>query len=224
MSDPIASLPPPPELTARRVDALPAPDGDVAKPPWRDAVRVRFDHDWSGVRHPDAPTEVAVAWTPSAVGFAFSCRYDALHLFAGEDPALERWEMWTRDVAEVFLNVAPGQADRYFELEVAPTNQWIDLAIDLRRTPRHDAGWSSGFAHATRVDAAARVWTCEMRVPLAALGIETLRPGDAWRVGLYRCDGGAAGAPRRYLAWSPTGTPAPDFHVPHRFGWLRFAA
>jgi hypothetical protein len=44
--------------------------------------------------------------------------------------------------------------------------------------------------------------------------------GDLWLVNLFRCVGPEA--PDRYLAWRPTHTPEPAFHVPEAFGPLRF--
>ncbi len=36
---------------------------------------------------------------------------------------------------------------------------------------------------------------------------------------LFRCIGVGN---ERYLAWQPTGTPEPLFHVPEAFGWIQF--
>jgi hypothetical protein len=43
--------------------------------------------------------------------------------------------------------------------------------------------------------------------------------GEKWRVNLFRCVGTGN---ERYLAWQPTHTPEPNFHVPEVFGWLTF--
>jgi alpha-galactosidase len=40
-------------------------------------------------------------------------------------------------------------------------------------------------------------------------------------VNFYRVEGPQE--PRAYLAWRPTKTPQPNFHVPSAFGKLRFA-
>ena len=42
-----------------------------------------------------------------------------------------------------------------------------------------------------------------------------------WRANFYRVEGKSE--PRAYLAWQPTSTPQPNFHVPSAFGKLRFA-
>jgi hypothetical protein len=44
--------------------------------------------------------------------------------------------------------------------------------------------------------------------------------GDQWRVNLFRCVGSGN---ERYLAWQPTYTVEPNFHVPEVFGWLEFS-
>ena len=43
--------------------------------------------------------------------------------------------------------------------------------------------------------------------------------GTTWRVNLFRCAGVGN---ERYLAWLPTYTDEPSFHVPEAFGWLKF--
>jgi hypothetical protein len=45
--------------------------------------------------------------------------------------------------------------------------------------------------------------------------------GVQWGVNLFRCVG--SDEETRYLAWRPTRTPEPNFHVPEAFGTLRFA-
>jgi hypothetical protein len=203
------------------------PDGDVGKPAWKHAEWAEFAHDMTG-RHsyPAAATRVAVLWSQSYIYFGFSCRYDRLNIYEGEDPSKERWELWKRDVVEVFLNAQPDRVNHYYEFEVSPNNQWIDLEIDKTKDPFNDAGWNSGFVHATRIDTSGdakyRAWTCEMRIPVAALGATKMPPDHDWRVNFFRADGLGDDAHRRFLAWSsiPEGT---TFHMPTRFGRLRFA-
>lgn len=198
------------------------PDGNLQKAVWKEAGWVRFNHDMSG-RHtyPQSETKVAARWTTTHLYFAFWCRYSTLNIYRGEDAAKERWELWERDVVEVFVNPQPGRASHYYEFEVSPNNQWIDLEIDQTKTPFHDAGWNSNFAHATRVDSTNRVWTCEMRIPVASMGVRQVQPGDEWRINFYRADGPGENSQRRFMSWStiPEGN---SFHVPTRFGLIRF--
>ena len=200
-----------------------APDGDLQKEAWKTADWVRFDHDMSGQKHyPQSATEVATVWTPHYVYFAYRCKYSVLDLFEDADPAVEKWELWNRDVVEVFLNPQPGRVSHYYEFEVSPNNLWIDLEINKDQSPFNDASWDSGFDHATHIDPAHHIWTCEMRIPVASMGAKDISAGTEWRLNLFRADGLGADSQRRFLSWSaiPTGV---TFHVPTRFGIIQFA-
>ena len=147
--------------------------------------------------------QVASLWTPGYLYFAYWCRYQSLNIYAGEDSGKERWELWNRDVVEAFINPQPERFLHYYEFEVAPNNQWVDLEIDLTKTPFGDAGWDSHFEHATKVDAEHKVWWMEMRVPVKSMMVNAIHPGDEWRLNLYRADGPGDDTRRRFMCWSP---------------------
>ena len=129
------------------------PDADLGKPIWQGVPALTLHHyRKTGTLIPGVSTRVAVAYTHSRLYLAYRCQYFEIHCYQGEDPSRERWLLWDRDVVEVFVNPFPQRMNTYWEFEVAPNNQWIDLAIDLDRDPVTDARWDSGFAHATRVD------------------------------------------------------------------------
>ncbi|MGH9403223.1 MAG: carbohydrate-binding family 9-like protein [Terriglobia bacterium] len=197
-----------------------APDGDLNKPVWKKARWVRFDHDWADKRrYPQSDTQVATCWTPEQIYLAYQCKYSSLNIYPHADARKDKWGLWERDVVEAFLNPDPARVNHYYEFEVAPNNLWIDLEIDLDRKPFNDASWNSGYAHATRIGKS--VWTCEIRIPVASMtgrGVE-IRAGAEWRGNFFRMDGEGD---RRAMAWSPTLTPKMNFHVPTRFGLIRF--
>ena len=58
-----------------------------------------------------------------------------------------------------------------------------------------------------------------MKIPWTAFG-KRPEAGDVWLGNILRCVG--KGPNRGYLAWSPTFTEQPNFHVPERFGEFRF--
>ena len=213
------------EIVSRACPENFSPDGNLDKDFWKRAARIRFDHDWLGQKHfPELETHVASLWTPAHLYFAFACRYRRLNLFAGEDSNPEKFGLWDRDVAEVFLNPHPEQMHHYYEFEVAPDNKWIDLEIDHDKDPVFDHTWNSGFRHATRIDEVAHLWTCEMQIPASSVNVPTIYSGLRWRLNFYRCDGLGDDSVRHFLAWSPTlCQKASDFfHVPSRFGVIRF--
>lgn len=210
------------QMEARALKQDFTPDGNIHKPAWKRARWAKFDHDWSGKRrYRQAETWVASAWTPGQFYLAYQCRYTKLNVISHGDPASDTWGLWEHDVVEAFLNADPEHVNHYYEFEVAPNNLWIDLEINLDRKPFNDAKWNSGYAHATRIGRG--VWTCEMRIPVASLAGQgrALRAGDAWRGNFFRMDG-PSGPLRRGLCWSPTLTHRMNFHVPTRFGTIRF--
>jgi hypothetical protein len=82
--------------------------------------------------------------------------------------------------------------------------------------PDRDFAWASQFQSIVKVDQGRKVWTCQMRIPLAALSEKVPSVGTRWGLNLFRCDR----ANKAALAWNPTLTGT--FHQPERFGVLEF--
>lgn len=199
------------------------PDGDLQKSAWKHAPKVKMDRDrYHKELYPESETQVASLWTLQYIYLAYWCKYRTLNIFAGEDPAKERWELWTRDVVEAFINPQPEDMPHYYEYEVSPNNQWLDLVIDLRKTPFNDASWDSHFDHATKVDEKNHLWMVEMRIPVDVMGVKSLQAGAQWRLNLYRADGQGPDTQRRFLCWSPLPGPGESFHQPRSFGIIKF--
>ena len=125
----------------------------------------------------------------------------------------ERLGLWERDVVEVFVGSDWKNINRYAEYEVAPTNERLDVLLNL---PGKDFAWDGRAQSAVKVDKKRKVWTVEWRMPLEVIGSVKPGPGTRWRLNLYRCDKENNG----YLAWSPVLTGS--FHTPDKFGVLEF--
>ncbi|MEW5974987.1 MAG: carbohydrate-binding family 9-like protein [Acidobacteriota bacterium] len=207
-------------LAVRHLEEDFVPDGCLSKPAWKEALKASLVDNSNPSRQAVVSTEVAALWSESSLYCAFWCEYEHLNVYSGEDPALERWELWDRDVVEVFVNPFPDRLGTYWEFEVAPNNQWIDLAVHWDKELRADASWDSRFQHATRVNRDQQTWTCEMRIPAAAFGLRRIEAGNSWRINFYRCDGFGDDSQRQFYAWSPTLNQT--FHVPNRFGIIEF--
>ena len=190
---------------------------------WARAPAARLAHYWSGEAAPPArQAEARLLWDEGALAARFV--YEQREPFVvSASPRRERKTvgLWDRDVCEMF--VAPQAADpsRYFEFEVAPTGEWLDLAVRMTAEGREtDWDFDSGMTVAARISADSV--TVAMRVPWDAFGLASApRVGERWRVNLFRCVG--EGETRGYIAWQPTLAPEPNFHVPEKFGWLHFA-
>ena len=199
------------------------PDANLHKKIWKQARWIDFDHTMDGKTSlPAEKTRVAAVWTETYVYFAFWCRYERLNLFENDDAAKERWELWNKDVAEVFLNPQPEHLWHYYEFEVAPNNQWIDLEITGKGIEAHDARWNSGFEHATHVDLRDHIWTVEMRIPLSAMKVSQPKVGMEWRANFYRATGLGSDEKRKFLAWSVI-SEGRTFHAPNYFAILRLS-
>ena len=187
---------------------------------WNDARPVRIVRYWSGAKAPpERHLEARTIWSDKALSVRFICR-QAEPLVVSPHPqcAQKTMNLWERDVCELFVAPDARTPERYLEFEAAPTGEWLDLAI--RQTPvGRETDWKfrSGMTAAARI--ALREVRIAMRVPWQAFG-RGPHAGDRWRANLFRCVG--AGAERGYLAWQPTLTIEPNFHLPEAFGWLRF--
>src|SRR4051812_9098921 len=158
---------PPPVIRAASSDRDFDPDGNPAKPQWKKAPPTRIEYSLKeGSPRPELSTEVRALWTDKAVYFLFTCPYTKLTTFT-DKPKAERLGLWDRDVVEVFLAPDAGNVRRYGEYEVAPTNERLDVLISPGNS---DFPWDSHFTSSVKVDEQAKVWTAELRIPMASLG------------------------------------------------------
>jgi alpha-galactosidase len=191
-------------------------DAAHPSPEWKMTSSVNFCSDWQG-KNPDPgrATLVRVLWSPATLYVRFDCHYRELHLFSDAAADGRRDHLWDRDVAEVFLQPDPSRPRHYKEFEVSPNGMWIDL--DISPAPRQDL--NSGMKRSVWLDEANHIWAAELAIPMKSL-IGQFDPAAVWRVNFFRIEGRKE--PRAYLAWQPTHTPQPNFHVPDAFGHLRF--
>lgn len=207
-------------IAAQRTSASLAA-ADLDHDGWSQAQVVQLTRYWSGTEAPPSRhAEARVIWSPTALCVRFVCRQDE-PLIISANPQLERKTLglWDRDTCEIFI--APDAAEcpqSYLEFEAAPTGEWLDLAIEHKDGVREtDWEFNSGMTAAARISVG--IVTIALCIPWTAFGREP-QAGDRWRVNLFRCVG--ADPTRGYLAWQPTHSPQPNFHVPAVFGWLHF--
>ncbi len=167
-------------------------------------------------------TRVSSSWDADALYFDFSCTFDELSFDERLGPDGPTSRLWEYDVVEIFLR--PRGCSGYFEVEVGPLGQWLDLFVFEPRT-HVDWSWRSRLNVEVALDKDARRWDVHLRLPFEAMltrfpALKTPEVGDVWRLNLFRVSG--VHPARRYFAWRPTYTPEPDFHVPSAFGNLIF--
>lgn len=196
------------------------PISELKNKAWKKSKSINIKHYWSGEKAPkERRFKTKLLWSDTS----FYVRFEAIQdepLVVSEKPVLETKTrgLWDRDVCEIFL--APKREDfrRYFEFEVAPTGEWIDLGIyqmpDKRET---DWDYQSGMKTAARIEKDKVIMA--FKVEWQAFNI-TPKFGDIWLGNILRAMGSEPN--RGYLAWSPTLTEQPNFHVPEKFGEFEF--
>ena len=207
-----------PTVIAHHIDPIPPDDFD--NPLWQQSHPIQIEHYWSGEpaigsRH----AEARVCWSDEALHVRFVGEQQE-PLIVADHPITDKETLglWDRDVCEIFLAPDPAEPWRYFEFEAAPTGEWVDLGLVVRPNGREtDWDFDSGFTTAAKLEGERLL--VGMRIPWSDV-LPKPSAGDTWRVNLFRCVGPEA--PERYLAWLPTRTPEPNFHVPEVFGVLRF--
>ncbi len=199
-------------------------DGYLDEPAWANAQTVPLVLADTGAA-PRQPTHARLLWDNDYLYVAFSCQDDDIWGTTTERDC----DIYNQEVVEVFIDAAScGTA--YVEIEVSPLNAVLDLFM-LWREDRQRGLWdwdSTGLQTAVVVDGDPwhratedRSWTVEMAIPMVDFEMAPQlppRPGDTWRINLYRIDRGTQGD--EYTAWSPPHRI--NYHTPSRFGILQF--
>jgi len=175
------------------------------------------------IDYPKLKTEVRALWTDSDLYLLFICPYTELNLWLPADNSKDRLKLWDRDVVEFFLGDDWSDIKHYREFEIAPTGDWVDLAININKDS-FDANWNSDWQRLGSIDEKNHVWYAAARVPLRSVSEKPVSAGTKWRANLYRIDGLGADPERHFMCWQPTCVINRDpNHVPEHFGTLVFA-
>jgi hypothetical protein len=187
---------------------------------WESCEPVRIEHYWSGDRAPATRHgEARLCWSERALHLRFVCeQHEPLVISNTPQTNIKTIGLWDRDVCEVFLAPNLHEPHRYYEFEAAPTGEWVDLGIELT-----EQGRKTDWNYASGMTATAQIEQEQIRVGMSipwSGDITKPASGDNWGINLFRCVG--SDEETRYLAWRPTRTPQPNFHVPSAFGVLTF--
>ena len=187
---------------------------------WRPARAVIIDKYWSGETAPAGRRfNTKLLWSDTALYVRFEATQSE-PLVISDEPKLKSKTigLWDRDVCEIFIAPDKFEPRKYFEFEIAPSGEWLDLALDYKVKERKiDWDFNSGMQSGAKLEKN-RVLMA-VKIPWKAFGAIP-QPGDIWLGNLFRCVGEEPG--RGYLAWQPTLTEVPNFHIPGRFGQFVF--
>ena len=124
--------PPVVSLSVPYVSQAPALNTDPHSPTWAPAASTWIQKDCTHqFDYPKLKTEVRAFWTDSDLYLLFISPYSELNLWLPADNSKDRLKLWDRDVVEFFLGDDWQNIRHYREFEIAPTGDWVHLAIDL---------------------------------------------------------------------------------------------
>lgn len=193
---------------------------DLENKAWLNANEISISTYWAGMTAPDQRHfRVKLVWSDAALYVRFdAAQAGPIVVDDNPDVLTKTIGLWDRDVCEVFIAPDAQVPNKYFEFEIAPNGEWIDLALEVTPNGRRtDIDYNSGMTSAVRIEEDRILMA--IKIPFSALG-KTPDVGDVWLGNLFRCVG--KDPTRGYLAWQPTLTDVPNFHVPERFGEFVF--
>jgi hypothetical protein len=213
-----------PEYTILRASGPLVLDGRLDEPSWGAAPLIdQFLFPWWTAGEKER-TEARLLWDEEKLYVAFAAfdPHISAFLTQRDDPVSRD------DCVEVFVAPDTSQVGNYFNFE------FNTLGTILDRSPRDDRtkdwnaqglevaiGVEGTLNHETDIDS---LWVAEIAIPFAVFVGYAPRlppaPGEVWRLNLYRTGGQVN---LQYMAWSDTRTADPSFHVPARFGVVRFS-
>jgi len=187
---------------------------------WKKAKEISIKNYWSGKRAEiGRHAKAKLLWSDAAFYIRFEANQNE-PLVVSDAPNLKSKTLglWDRDVCEIFVAPNADEPRKYYEFEIAPTGEWIDLAIHQlpnRRETNFD--YNSGIQSAAKIEPNKIVMA--IKIEWKAFG-KTPQVNEIWKGNLFRCVG--AGDARGYLSWQATKTETPNFHVPEAFGEFQF--
>lgn len=205
-----------PTLTAKHIESPAVVVDGKIDDVWSATPAVTFDTDWSGKASPTgASTKVRALWTENAFYMLWEISGTGLDTDHSRPIDVERENLYKEDCVEIFFTPNPAEPKKYFEIELGPYGHYFDLSID-RKANTSDIRWSSGAQIGTSQDPANHSAIIEVAFTSPDI-VRSLRSGTNLPINMFRMEGKG---PQQYLAWSPTRTPRPNFHVPEAFGTL----
>jgi hypothetical protein len=194
-------------LAASLLSGCMTSSGQPGHPTRTEPAQLKFSNP---PQNPSAAVPVTVAFAIEGDSLLAHFKVTAADIFA--KPQLARDEYpYEFDVVELFVRNAKSGDPTYYEFEVSPYNQSLQVNV-VEPRQQYQFGVKNGFTHRAAIVAGG--WEAEMEIPLASLGWDGKQPlqliGNAYA---------ALGAGDRRVYWSLFELPhgKPDFHVPSAF-------
>ena len=193
---------------------------DLSNDAWENGTEVLIKNYWSGQKAPEGRwVKARLLWSSTGIYVRFEANQNEPLIVSDKPDIIKKVVgLWDRDVCEIFIAPNASLRNKYFEFEIAPTGEWIDLGIEIASQKRKtDLDYKSAMTSAARIENGKVVMA--IKIPWEAFGARP-KMNDVWLGNLFRCVG--KDPTRGYLAWRPTKTAKPNFHVPKAFGEFEF--
>ena len=188
----------------------------VSDPIWSGIPEHLISTDWKGdLSHSSRHFHFQLGWNMTFLFVRYRAQRNAECVIASRpNLAVKTLGLWDRDVCEIFVAPALGTTDSYFEFEIAPTGEWVDLKISFEGERRiTDTSYESNglFDSESQGDEDLMM----ISIPWKSVDF-TPSLGKTIKGNVFRCTGSDPN--RGYLALWPTRSECPNFHVPEAFG------
>ena len=229
LKEALRDVPPvPDDLSCLRASSRVVADGRLIDPAWGDApVLEKFTCFLSREGEPPLSTTARLLWDEQGFFLGVVCWDPDIFCKERERDGF----LWEDEVVELYID-PDGDGRNYYEFEVNPMNQVIDLKIESPEQVKTIAGiqeaaewnaegWRTGVALDGDLKDRAnedRLWTVESFLPWSALdGMESPKEDDVLRVQVYRIDRSKSlGETPLFVSLART----ENFHRPEFFGRL----
>ena len=203
----------------------PVIDGKLDDAAWRTAPPLRLVLSETG-KPATKRTIARMCWDDTNIYVSFECEdTDIWGTYTKRDDPV-----YKEEVVEVFASPFC-DLKRYYEINVSPRNVVFDSLVSDPVEGHPTAAiklWDcEGIRTAVSVDGTLECrtdtdkgWSAELAIPFAGLSRSTPKPGERWRLNLYRID--LSPKPVEFQSWSPTFYNPAAFHIPDRFGTIFF--
>src|SRR2546429_398532 len=132
-----------PVILAKRIDRDFKPNGNLKKSAWLGTHHTRIEYTLKeGIAKPGITTTVRALWSDKYLYLNYECPFTELTAFSPRDLKKERFGLWERDVVEAFIGGESNLPRHYYEFEVSPNGERLDLELG-GNTKGLD--WDSGF-------------------------------------------------------------------------------
>ncbi len=182
---------------------------DPNSAPWKGAASVFIDKDREGNIVAGHRMEFRSVWTEKNLYFLYIAPYETLNLHPNPSTTTETMKLWDWDVAELFISAEPNHLRHYYEFQVSPQGEWIDLDINRENPLPETWRWNSGFEVKARIDHANKIWYGAMRIPWSSIDKRPAAAGNELHISVCRIQGTGPDDQRKRVVWLPG-----SFHRP----------